>query len=251
MKKQTFFSLIMAALFFFPGKGTAQVIRESPAPISVITKETLENTGRFSIDIAALVPFGKGAENYSFGAGARLQYDFGRTLQTRSGNPGSSTFVITKEELEKSGGTTDLEKIIGLAEKFGPVEVIRSGFHADLGFSQLFGKTETMGSFTYDYSDLSIIHGFAGWHYMPCPKGDIEIEAGPALGLFGGGGSEFGYGASIGGYYHLTPPAGIINKIAVSGKRPLQWQLGVGVNYYKLGEADAIFTANAGIRLNF
>lgn len=251
MKKQTFFSLIIAVVFFFPGKGTAQVITESPSPISVISKETIENTGRLSIDVAGLLAFGKGAENYSMGAGARLQYNFGRSLQTGSGSPGSSAFVITKEDLEKAGDPVDLEKITGLADKWGPIEVIRSGFHADLGFSHLFGKSETMGNFSYDYSSLSIVHGFAGWHYMPCPRGDFEIEAGPALGLFGGGGSEFGFGASIGGYYHLSTPAGIINKIAVSGKRPVQWELGAGLNYYKLGEADAIFTANLGVRFNF
>jgi hypothetical protein len=251
MKKQAFLSLVISALLFLPQNGTAQVIKETPSSISVISKETLENTGRLSIDVAALLPFGKGAENYSLGAGARVQYDFGRSLQVNAGSSIVSPFIITKEELEKAGGTTDLEKIISLAEKFGPVEVIRSGFHAELGFSQLFGKTETIGNFSYDYSDLSILHGFAGWHYMPCPRGDIEIEAGPALGLFGGGSSEFGYGASIGGYYHLSAPAGIINKIAVQGKRPMQWELGAGVSYYKLGEADAIFTVNAGIRLNF
>ena len=112
-------------------------------------------------------------------------------------------------------------------------------------------KRQDIGGFTYDYDNLSILHAFGGWHYMPCPKGNIELEAGPALGIFKVGSSEFGYGVSLNGYLQFTPPARTIYKIAEQGKKSSSWSLSAGIDYYKLGKADGIFLINGGVRASF
>ncbi len=155
------------------------------------------------------------------------------------------------EELQKIDVNNDFEKIRSVVESFEPFEVIRSGFQAEFGYNILLGKKEDIGGFTYDYDNLSILHAFGGWHYMPCPKGNIELEAGPALGIFKVGSSEFGYGVSLNGYLQFTPPARTIYKIAEQGKKSSSWSLSAGIDYYKLGKADGIFLINGGVRASF
>lgn len=237
----------------------AQIIQETPVAITAIDRSMVERSGNLHFDLLANLPIGKGGENFSLGAGARVQYDFGRNRIIR-GNTDfksesiSSPFIIGREEMGMSAlelAQMDSSTALIDANQIRAIEVARSGFLAELGYQVLIGKTETYTGGSFKYENLSIVHGFAGYHVMPCPQGDIELEAGPALGLFKGGGSEFGYGAALNGYYDFSKPIVPIRRLVLEGERSLNWSVGGGISYYKLGQADGILTFNAGIRASF
>jgi len=248
-------TLHLLFVIFFSGSihfaHAQRTITDVASPVNTISSEMIENSGRLDIDMIFNIPIGKGAENFSFGAGAKVQYDLTRSIKIRGNSAAPAPFVVTMEELQKIDVNNDFEKIRSVVESFEPFEVIRSGFQAEFGYNILLGKKEDIGGFTYDYDNLSILHAFGGWHYMPCPKGNIELEAGPALGIFKVGSSEFGYGVSLNGYLQFTPPARTIYKIAEQGKKSSSWSLSAGIDYYKLGKADGIFLINGGVRASF
>lgn len=237
----------------------AQIIKETPIAITTIDRSMLERSGNLHFDLIANLPIGKGGENFSLGAGARVQYDFGRNRLIRGASgynteTATSPFVYSREEMGMSAlELAQMDSAFGLigADQLTAIEVIRSGFQAEFGYQVLIGKTETYTGGSFKYENLSIVHGFAGYHVMPCPQGDIELEAGPALGLFKGGGSEFGYGAALNGYYDFSKPIVPIRRLVLEGERSLNWSVGGGISYYKLGQADGILTFNAGIRASF
>lgn len=236
----------------------AQIIQETPMAITAIDRSMVERSGNLHFDLLANLPIGKGGENFSLGVGARVQYDLGRNRLIRGAgykeDEAKSPFTFSRDELGMSAlELARMDSALGLigADQLRAIEISRSGFQAELGYQVLIGKTETYTGGSFKYENLSIVHGFAGYHVMPCPQGDIEFEAGPALGLFKGGGSEFGFGGAINGYYDFTKPLVPIRRIFLEGERSLNWSVGGGVSYYKLGQADGILTLNLGIRASF
>lgn len=237
----------------------AQILNETPMAITTIDRSMLERSGNLHIDLIANLPVGKGGENFSLGAGARIQYDFGKNRVIRSGSEYSSRassdpFLLSREEMGMSAleiARMDSAMALVSKDQIEAIEVIRSGFQAEFGYEVLVGKKETYTGGSFKYDNLSIVHGFAGWHIMPCPQGEIEFEAGPALGLFKGGGTEFGFGGAVSGYYEFSKPAVPIRRIILEGERSLNWSVGGGVGYYKLGQADGILQFNLGLRASF
>lgn len=237
----------------------AQIIQETPMAVTTIDRNMIERSGSFHIDLLTSLPVGKGGENFSLGAGARLQFDFGKNRVIRSGSSYSTesatpSFILTREEMGLSAlELAQIDSAMGMigVDDLKAIEVARSGFQAELGYQVLIGKKETYTGGSFRYDNLSVVHGFAGWHYMPCPQGDIEIEAGPAFGFFKGGGSEFGFGGAVTGYYDFTKPVVPVRRILLEGERSMNWSIGAGASYYKLGQADGILTFNLGIRASF
>lgn len=236
----------------------AQIIQETPMAITAIDRSMVERSGNLHFDLLANLPIGKGGENFSLGVGARVQYDLGRNRLIRGagykGDEAKSPFTFSRDELGMSAlELARMDSALGLigADQLRAIEISRSGFQAELGYQVLIGKTETYTGGSFKYENLSIVHGFAGYHVMPCPQGDIEFEAGPALGMFKGGGSEFGFGAALNGYYDFSKPIVPIRRLVLEGERSLNWSVGGGVRYYKLGQADGILTLNLGIRASF
>lgn len=237
----------------------AQVIKETPLAVTAINRDMLEKSGNLHLDLLANLPAGKGGENFSLGFGGRVQYDFGKNKVIRSGSDygtqaASNPFIISREELGMSAlELAQMDSAMSLinADQLTAIEVIRSGFQAEFGYQVLVGKKETYTGGSFKYDNLSIVHGFAGWHIMPCPQGDIEFEAGPALGLFKGGGTEFGFGGAITGYYDFSKPVVPVRRIFLEGERSLNWSIGGGAGYYKLGQADGILVFDVGIRASF
>ena len=238
----------ITVLFFvsiiFPAK--SQIVdKEVINPISALTREQIENTGRTNIDaILAAVPMGKGGENFSYGFGINGQRNFGRSMVIIDGQPldgGGSRFSITKSEVEKYGN-------IGPAlDDIKEIQIIKSGFTAEFGGVHYLGKSETVGNYTYEYDGVTILHGFGGYRGMFCERADFQFEAGPAFAIFPNG-NEFGFGASIGGYYNFTHPAQRVYNI-ITGTKKAELSVGVSLDFYKLNEVDAIIAPTA--KLNF
>jgi hypothetical protein len=251
MKKATVYFMNGIFILCTSHAGAQIVDKEIAAPISVITREQIERTGQTNIQaVLAAIPFGDGAQTFGFGAGIGIQRNFNRSLMivnempVNRNNTESDQFIITREEVEKYGS-------IGNAlNGIDRIEIIKGGFEAEFGATHLFGKSEKIGNVTYDYDGLTILHGFVGYRRMPCDQGDLEIEAGPVLGIFQNG-SEFGFGASINGFYNFTPPARRVYNIITTGKKKAEWSIGAGIDYYKLHEVESIFVPGLRLRANF
>lgn len=247
MKKRFYF---IAALFVCccATPALSQIERETSTAVTVINREMIEKTGRTSIDVLLALPVGESANNYSLGAGIRAGRNFNRSMMIIDGTEAAGTsnqsFIITPEEVEKYGSTS------GLLKDIQGIEVIRSGFTAELGYTYLFGKTVDDGYTNYDYDGLSIVHGFGGFRYMPCNRADLQVEAGPALGFFSEG-SEFGFGASVNGFFNFTHPAKRIYNIVTTGQKKPELSIGAGVDLFKLNEVDAIILPQLKVRITF
>lgn len=227
--------------------------QDEALPIVNINREQIEKMGATNITaLIATIPMAKGGENYGFGAGIRVQRNFGRSLVLVDGqrvDPGrtaetNDNFIITKEEINKYGSTGSF------LDDISKIEVIKGGAHAEFGYTRLFGKTETIGNQTYEYEGLNIVHAFVGYHRLPCDQADLSIEAGPALGIFSNG-SEFGLGGSINGVYHFNDPAKQLFKFIKTGQKPITWSVGASLDFFKLNEVDLILNPGVNIRMSF
>lgn len=76
------------------------------------------------------------------------------------------------------------------------------GFIADGGVDYYFGNKETVSSYPYKYNSFTYIHTYGGIIYNLCKRGNINLIAGPALGLEGGF-TTFFWGANLGGSYYF------------------------------------------------
>jgi hypothetical protein len=82
------------------------------------------------------------------------------------------------------------------------------GFTFNAGVDYYFGKTETTGTYTYDYPGYTYFHAYGGIIHNPCTNGYIDLTAGPVLGVWDGG-SEFGFGINLGGSFGICRNFGV------------------------------------------
>lgn len=83
------------------------------------------------------------------------------------------------------------------------------GFIAEGGIDYYFGKNETIGPYPYDYNGFTFIHTYGGLIYNFCKRGNINITAGPGLGLENGF-TSFWWGVNLGGAYYVNEKIAII-----------------------------------------
>jgi hypothetical protein len=79
----------------------------------------------------------------------------------------------------------------------------RVGFIADGGIDYYFGKKETVSGYPYQYNGFTYIHTYAGVMYNCCKRGNINLAAGPALGLEDGF-TTFFWGVNLSGAYYVN-----------------------------------------------
>jgi hypothetical protein len=233
LKKIIITACLITGLLHAQAQKTETKLQSVPNPIQNITKEDIQRLPNASIDFLAALPFGKGAENYSLGFGIRATY---------TNNPYG--FV-------DKAYTPGINDIPGISLK--DIEVLdrRVGWVAGVDYTFLSGKKEEIGTITYEFDNLSIVHVFGGVDYDPCPSGNFELSAGPAMGFFGEDQNEFGFGVTLGGQYVFTPSPELL-RLTTRFKRskPVVSVVG-GLGFYKFGESDPLFTARAGIRMTF
>lgn len=71
------------------------------------------------------------------------------------------------------------------------------------GFTWYHGRKELVPDVTFDYPEFYVIHAVAGILYLPKPKLDFKLQAGPALGFYRGD-TRFNIAATLGGGYHFN-----------------------------------------------
>jgi hypothetical protein len=77
------------------------------------------------------------------------------------------------------------------------------GFTVNLGADYYWGKNETIGLYTYDYSTYTFLHTYGGIIYNPGNKVNTSLTGGPTLGIYSGN-TEFGLGVNLSGNYYLN-----------------------------------------------
>lgn len=143
------------------------------------SKNNGQNTGMSnSISAGFSIPFGDFSKTNSFGIGA--QYDWSN---------------------HRFGKMS--------AKPAAPI-----GFTFNAGLDYYFGKEETVGSVTYEYSNLTYIHVYGGVMHNPCTNGYISLTGGPVLGLWDGD-SDFGFGVSLAGSIGISDNIGISPSITL------------------------------------
>ena len=76
------------------------------------------------------------------------------------------------------------------------------GFIVDGGIDHYFGKEEKINSYRYKYNSFTYIHTYAGMNYNVNKRGNINLTAGPALGIEGGF-TTFFWGVNLSGAYYI------------------------------------------------
>lgn len=76
------------------------------------------------------------------------------------------------------------------------------GFIADAGIDYYFGKEETVSTYLYKYNSFIYIHTYAGINYNLCKRGNINVTAGPSLGIEGGY-TTFFWGVNLSAAYYI------------------------------------------------
>ena len=76
------------------------------------------------------------------------------------------------------------------------------GFIVDGGIDHYFGKEEKINSYRYKYNSFTYIHTYAGMNYNVNKRGNINLTAGPALGIEGGF-TTFFWGVNLSGAYFI------------------------------------------------
>jgi hypothetical protein len=90
--------------------------------------------------------------------------------------------------------------------RFGMMEKKPSkpfGFIADAGIDYYLGKEETVSGYPYKYNGFTYIHTYGGIIYNCCKRGNINLTAGPALGLESGF-TTFFWGINLSGAYYIN-----------------------------------------------
>jgi hypothetical protein len=214
-------------------------VKDVPISISNITKEEISKLPNLSMDLLASYPVGKTGENLSLGVTARVSY---------TNNPFGFIRLVDDSAGPRQPGINDIP-----ASAVENIDVLtrRIGWNAGAAYTYLPGKKEDFGSITYKYDPMSIVHVFGGVTYDPCPSGDIELDLGPAMAFFGGGGSEFGFGATLDGFWAFRSATAQLVKIKETKQSPSVFGVSGGIGFYKFKEVDPLYTFSLGVRMTF
>jgi hypothetical protein len=77
------------------------------------------------------------------------------------------------------------------------------GIIVNPGADYYWGKKETIGLYTYDYSTYTFLHTYGGIIYNPGNKANISLTGGPTLGIYNSN-TELGLGVNLSGNYYLN-----------------------------------------------
>ena len=88
------------------------------------------------------------------------------------------------------------------------------GFIANAGIAYYFGKKETVSGYSYDYPGYDFLYIHGGVIYNPWKKGNINLTAGPALGIYNGN-TQFNISSKLEGSYYFREKIGISPAIIV------------------------------------
>jgi hypothetical protein len=97
------------------------------------------------------------------------------------------------------------------------------GFIGNVGGAYYFGKKERIIDYYYDYPSYTFLHAFAGVIYNPGKKTNVNLTAGPALGIYNSN-KKFNIGCKLEGNYYFSKKFGITPCLVMmkeSGAEPL------------------------------
>lgn len=77
------------------------------------------------------------------------------------------------------------------------------GFIVNGGIDYYFGRDRTISMYQYSYGNFTYIHTYGGAILNPCKRGNINLTAGPALGIEEGI-VEFWWGINLSGSYYVN-----------------------------------------------
>ena len=77
------------------------------------------------------------------------------------------------------------------------------GFIVNSGIDYYFGKDRTISMYQYKYGNFTYIHAYGGAIYNPYKRGNINLTAGPALGIQDEI-VEFWWGINLSGSYYIN-----------------------------------------------
>lgn len=232
--------ILLITCYHANAQGRKNISQDIPVSITNITKDEIGKLPNFSADLLASYPFGKTGENLSLGVTARVTYTNNSYGFIRLPRMDSSD--------QRSPGVDNIPS--SAVENIQVIEK-RFGWIAGASYTYLPGKKEDLGSITYKYDPLSIVHAYGGVDYDPCPGGSLELGVGPAMGFFGGGNSEFGFGATANGFWAFTSSPQLFAKIRREKRSLSVFGVSGGLSLYKFGEADPLYTVNLGVRMTF
>lgn len=95
--------------------------------------------------------------------------------------------------------------------RFGKMDVkpVRPvGFIANGGLAYHFGKKEMPGGYAYEYPGYVFLYLNGGIIYNPSTKGNLNLTAGPALGIYNGN-NLFNISGKLEGVYYIKESIGI------------------------------------------
>jgi hypothetical protein len=123
-------------------------------------------------------------------------------------------------------------------------------WQAEGGYNIFPGKDigNTGGNYQIDNFSIATING--GVTYQPCFSGELELEAGPALGIFEEG-TEFGFNFSLEGYFHLGKAKNEFGHYWKRNKKKTGFSIGANLEYYKLNEWDGFYAIGGGLSVRF
>jgi hypothetical protein len=233
--------IVLLSSYFSYSQGKEARWPHTPIPLAAITGEMVDKLPNYTADLQASYPFGKTGENLSIGVTARVGY---------TNNPFG---FIPRSLLDDSSGqrAPGVNQIPEDALKSIDLLTRRVGWNAGASYTYLPGKKEDFGSITYKYDPMSIVHVYGGVNYDVCPSGDIELDLGPAMAFFGGGGSEFGFGATLDGFWSFRSATKQLVIIKDTKQRPPVFGVSGGLSFYKFKEVDPLYTVNLGVRMTF
>lgn len=254
--------IISLAVAYLVGIGASAQIKESALSVSVVTRENIEKSGKVEINLSALIPTGKGAENYSTGISLGAKYlflDASPTVFT-SEIPVNETEQI--EVLKDAKGpvisSNSISSVLHLIENksttddlyLSYIEESRWNLSAGLGYDLMFGKTVDYGFGDYTYDALNLVYGYIGYDYRPCGRSDLELNAGPGMAIFTNG-TEFGYRFGLNGSFDLTKPECYYSRFWDTKKFRCNTAVTLGMSYNKFNEVDGFTNIYGGITMRF
>lgn len=254
--------IISLAVAYLVGIGASAQEKETPLSISVVSRENIEKSGKFEINLSGLIPTGQGADNYSAGISLGARYLF---LEAA---PKVNTSDVPLSDIEKIEVLKDAKGLIYGSNSIGAVikvienksatddlylnyiEENRWNLSAGLGYDLMFGKTVDYGYGDYTNDGLSLVYGYVGYEYSPCDRSDVELNAGPGLAIFSNG-TEFGYRFGLNGSFDLTKPERYYAKFWDPDKFKYNTALTLGLSYNKYNEVDGFTNIYVGITARF
>lgn len=155
-----------------------------------------------------------------------------RTKSTRS----SGDILSAGASIHLPMGNFSTSHVLGIGleaspavHTFGLLHFKKIAFTYNAGIAYFIGKKNQVSGYSYNFPGFTFIHGYAGLLYNPLKKLNVNLLAGPALGIYKKN-TRFNIGARLEGSYYIgktSIAAGpLLNMILEPGTQPL-WSVGL------------------------